>query len=161
MCVLETSPLYILETGRKLSLLFVAGVDAQQQADAQEWSGGGLYIPAGHSSIQDHRDSEQTPHSRLAVLHRWRGPRPDWIYLKLKTPCTCVQNKTGLFFGTTCTPRRVLTAILHTLGISPSMTRPGNGQNLTCKVSSACVLQPKPGMARIPSSRNRESTERD
>ena len=58
MCVLETSPLYILEAGRKLSLLFVAGVDAQQQADAQEWSGGGLYIPAGHSSIQDDRDSE-------------------------------------------------------------------------------------------------------
>merc|ERR1711935_597373 len=39
---------------------------AHQQAAAQEWSGGGLYIPAGHSSIQDHRDSEQTGHSRLA-----------------------------------------------------------------------------------------------
>ena len=135
MCVLETSPLYILEAGSKLSLLFVAGVYAQQQADAQEWSGGGLYIPAGRSSIQDHRDSEQTPHSRLAVLHRW----PDWIYLKPK-PTFVSRTRQGCLLGRRAPHMsRVLTAILHTLGISSSMTRPENGQNLTCKVSSACV----------------------
>ena len=58
--------------------------------------------------------------------------------LNSKLP-VCPEQDRAVFWDDVHPTCRVLTAILHTLGISSSMTRPENGQNLTCKVSSACV----------------------